>query len=242
MKPVLVLQHVPHERLGTIEESFRQTGLSWQYVELHRPPVDRLEALPLEEAAGLVVLGGPMNVDEVERYPFLAREIRWIREAMAMELPLLGVCLGSQLLAKAMGARVYANDRKEIGWCEIRTTPEAADDPLFSESGPVETVFQWHGDTFDLPEGAVHLAEGQTCRHQAFRYGPSAWGLQFHIEMTAELIGSWLEEAGNSAELAGLDYIDPQEIVARTPRALPAMQRLGRRVMPRFAGMCLDRA
>ena len=242
-RPVLVLQHVAHEPLGALEAVFRQSGLPWQYVELFRQPVARLEHLPLEEeAAGLVVLGGPMNVDDVRQYPCLAREIPWIRQALAIELPLLGICLGAQLLAKALGAKVLANGRKEIGWYPIQITPEAADDPLFAGMGPSETVFQWHGDTFDLPDGAVRLARAELCENQAFRHGPSAWGLQFHVEMTAPLIDSWLEHPQNRAELARLDYIDPAEIRARTPEALPAMEALGRRILTRFAAMCLDRA
>lgn len=242
MKPVLVLQHVPHESLGTLEGRFRDAGLAWQYVELHRDPVASLEELPLEDAAGLVVLGGPMNVDEVDRYPFLGREIRWIGQALAMELPTLGVCLGAQLLAKTAGARVYPNSRKEIGWYEIEILPAAAHDRLFAETGPVETVFQWHGDTFDLPGGAVHLAKSDLCPHQAIRCGPAAWGVQFHIEMTMGLVESWLVEAENLAELAGLDYIDPEEIRARSPEAFPAMRALGDRVLARFATACRDHA
>jgi GMP synthase (glutamine-hydrolysing) len=240
-RPILVLQHVAHEPLAALEAVFRQSGLAWQYVELFRPAVAELEHLPLEEeAAGLVVLGGPMN-DEVRQYPFLAREIPWIRQALAIELPVLGICLGAQLLAKALGAKVFANGRKEIGWYPIQITPEAADDPLFAGTGPSATVFQWHGDTFDLPDGGVRLARAETCENQAFRYGPSAWALQFHVEMTAGLIDAWLDDARNASELAGLDYIDPVQIRARTPEHLPAMEALGGKLLPRFAALCRDR-
>ncbi len=179
MKPILVLQHVPHENMASLESYFHRAGLIWQYVELFRRVPARLD---LAGAAGLVVLGGPMNVDEVNKFPYLAREVEWIRQAVAAELPLLGICLGSQLLAKALGAKVYPNAVKEIGWYEIELQPAASDDVLFAGSAARETVFQWHGDTFDLPPGAVHLALGRECRHQAFRYGRAAWGLQFHIE------------------------------------------------------------
>jgi GMP synthase-like glutamine amidotransferase len=155
MKPILVLQQVPHENLASLESHFQRAGLPWQYVELFRTIPARLD---MAQAAGLVVLGGPMNVDEVQRFPFLAREVEWIREAVEAEVPLLGICLGSQLLAKAMGAKVYANAVKEIGWYEIELEPAAADDPLFADSSARQIVFQWHGDTFELPPGAVHLA------------------------------------------------------------------------------------
>jgi GMP synthase (glutamine-hydrolysing) len=235
MKPILVLQQVPHENLASLESHFQRAGLPWQYVELFRTIPARLD---MAQAAGLVVLGGPMNVDEVQRFPFLAREVEWIREAVEAEVPLLGICLGSQLLAKAMGAKVYANAVKEIGWYEIELEPAAADDPLFADSSARQIVFQWHGDTFELPPGAVHLALSRGCRHQAFRCGRAAWGLQFHIEMTPATIDAWLREPGNRRELAGLDYIDPQAIAAETPQRMPAMQALGDRVLPRFVSLC----
>lgn len=238
MKPILVLQHAPPETLGSLEGHFAQAGLAWQYVELFR---EVPHELALDQAAGLVVLGGPMNVDQVERYPFLGPEPRWIRKAIQAEMPLLGICLGAQLLAKALGAKVYPNAVKEIGWYEIELLPEAAADPLFAGCDARPVVFQWHGDTFDLPGGAVHLAQSVRCRHQAFRYGSSAWGLQFHIEMTAGLIDSWLADPDNQRELAALDYIDLQAIKRCTPEALPAMDALGQRVLRRFAELCRDR-
>lgn len=235
MKPILVLQHVAHENMGSLESYFHRAGLSWQYVELFRQFPAQLD---LAQAAGLVVMGGPMNVDEVDKFPFLAREVEWMRQAVAAGLPLLGICLGSQLLAKAMGAKVYPNAVKEIGWYEIELEPAAADDLLFAGSAARETVFQWHGDTFDLPPGAVHLAFSPGCRQQAFRCGRAAWGLQFHVEVTAAIVDTWLTEAENRRELAGLDYIDPRAIAAQTPQMMPAMQALGDRVLPRFVSLC----
>ncbi len=242
MKPVLVLQHVPHETLGMLAPCLESAGLSWQTVELYRRPRDPPMALPLGGAAGLVVLGGPMNVDQVERFPCLDLEVHWIREALERELPTLGVCLGSQLLAKALGARVSPNPRKEIGWYEIRLTPEAEADPLFEGVAPSQVVFQWHGDTFELPDRAVHLARSELCVHQAFRYGTSAWGLQFHVEMTRDLVESWFAVPENRDEVAGLDDIDPRGVLARLPEALPRVQALGDRVLSRFAAFCRDRA
>jgi len=235
MKPILVLQHVPHEKMGSLEYYFQRAGLGWRYVELFRQVPPQLD---LARTAGLVVMGGPMNVDEVDKFPYLAREVEWIRQAVAAELPLLGICLGSQLLAKAMGAKVYPNAVKEIGWYEIELEPAASEDVLFAGSAARETVFQWHGDTFDLPPGAVHLALSPGCRHQAFRCGRTAWGLQFHIEMTPAIIEAWLAEAENRRELAGLDYIDPRAIAAQTPQRMPAMEALGNRVLPRFVSLC----
>jgi len=237
MKPILVFQQAPTEKLGTLESRFRDAGLSWQYLELFRAVPERLD---LQEAAGLVVLGGPMNVDDVQKHPFLQSEVRWIQEALEAQLPLLGICLGAQLLAKSLGAKVSPNHVKEIGWYEIGLTPEAAHDPLFAGCGPRQTVFQWHGDTFDLPAGAVHLARSEFCPHQAFRYGPSAWGLQFHIEMTVQLIHDWMDDPHNRRELAALTYIDPTAIRLHTPELLPHMESLGQVILPRFAALCRE--
>jgi GMP synthase (glutamine-hydrolysing) len=235
MKPILILQQVPHETLGSLEHHFRRAGLTWRYLDLFR---EVPETLDLGQTAGLVVLGGPMNVDQVAEYPFLATEVGWIRQAVETKTPVLGICLGAQLLAKSLGAKVYPNGVKEIGWYEIEVTPDAAFDRLFAGSRPRETVFEWHGDTFDLPPGAVHLATTRQCRHQAFRFGPSAWGLQFHVEMTRQLIEQWLAHPENCCELAALDYIDPAAIRAAVPEKLPAMEALGRRVLSRFAALC----
>ena len=155
---------------------------------------------------------------------------------------MLGICLGSQLLAKAMGAKVYPNKVKEIGWYSLEMLPATAEDPLFANCEGAETVFQWHGDTFDLPPGGVLLAQSVLCKQQAFRAGPCAWGLQFHIEMTPDMVDSWLSEPGNCGELAKLDYIDPAAIRAATPREFPKMQQFGRRVLSRFAAMCARQA
>ncbi len=239
MKPILVLQQVPHETLGTLERCLGDAGLAWRYVELFRRIPDDLD---VAGAAGMVVLGGPMEVGHTDRYPFLSLEIEWIRQALDGELPLLGICLGAQLLAKVLGARVCPNAIKEIGWYEIDLTPEAAEDKLFGGCGPRQTVFEWHGDTFDLPGGAVLLAKSELCPHQAFRYRSAAWGVQFHVEMTAAMIDLWLDDPRNRRELAALGYIDPEAIRDRTSEALPKMQALGRRVLPAFTALCRQRA
>jgi len=234
---VLILRHMPHEPGGTLEDALTSAGLGFRYVDLYKEVPARL---PLDQASGLVALGGPMNVDQVDRHPFLASDVQWIEEALQRDLPFLGVCLGSQLLAKTLGARVYPNRVKEIGWYPIELTPAAAEDRLFAQSG-TRTVFQWHGDTFDLPAGAVHLARSRLCENQAFRYGPRAYGLQFHIEMTATMIDDWLSEPGNCRELAGLEYIDPRGIRTQTPHELPRLQAWAAEVLGRFAETCRAR-
>lgn len=239
MKPVLVLQHVPHETLGSLAEHMAAVGLESRYLRLYEQVP---ASLPLETAAGLVVLGGPMNVDEVQPYPFLASEIGWIQQALSLQLPLLGICLGSQLLAKALEAKVYPNGIKEIGWYPLELTPAASDDLLFAGCAPQQTVFQWHGDTFALPPGVVHLARSAQCQHQAFRVGSTAYGLQFHIEMTPDMLDTWLNEPGNRCEVGGLAYIDPAAIRAATPQRFPEMAALGSKVLARFAALCRQRS
>jgi GMP synthase (glutamine-hydrolysing) len=237
MKPVLALRHAAHEGLGTIEDAFRQAQVVYTSVDLFR---GSLRAFHPEQLAGLVVMGGPMNVDETDRYPFLADEVKWIRQAVEMGLPVLGICLGSQLLAKALGSRVVPSRVKEIGWYDVQLTDAAQTDPLFAGCNATEVVFQWHGDTFDLPPGAVQLARSSQCENQAFRYGRNAYGLQFHLEVTAHIIATWLGEPGNCGELAGLDYIDPESIRHQTPERIGALRALGHRILGRFAPLCLQ--
>jgi len=237
-KPVLILRHVPHESAGTLENALAKADVEFQYLDLfHEDPC----SFNCRQFLGLIVLGGPMNVDEVQKHPFLGDDIRWIRQTIEAGIPLLGICLGAQLLAKAFGARVYAEEIKEIGWYPLELTIAAAEDRLFAGCGPKLTVFQWHGDTFDLPPGAVHLAQSPLYRNQAFRIGPSAYGLQFHIEMTSEMIEDWLTESCNCGELASLDYIDAKLIRQKTPRALPGLRTLADKVLGRFAGLCRER-
>ena len=134
------------------------------------------------EVEGLVVMGGPMGVYETDKYPFLAHECRLIAELIRRERPVLGVCLGAQLLARALGARVFPGHGPEIGFGSVELTKEGKEDPLFGPSGPSFPVFHWHGDTFELPEGATLLASSTQYPHQAFRFGDYAYALQFHIE------------------------------------------------------------
>ena len=252
MKPVIALRHVPHEGLGTIGDALTRGGMEFTIVDaLGAPspqpsPKGRGSELPEfdpRDWSGLVVMGGPMNVDQVDRYPVLADEVRWLQQAVEARLPVLGVCLGSQLLAKALGSKVYANRIKEIGWYDVELLPTANNDPLFHDLPSADrriNVFQWHGDTFDLPAGAMQLARSEQCENQAFRFGESAYGLQFHMEVTAGIIEEWLCEGGNCGELAELSYIDPAVIREETPKRLPAMEAIGRVVFDRFVEMCKE--
>jgi GMP synthase-like glutamine amidotransferase len=238
MKPLVVLKHVAHEGLGTLADVLQESDVPFRHVDLfHEVPED----LDPHDLGGLIVMGGPMNVDQTDRYPFLAREVPWIARAIEAQLPVLGICLGSQLVAKALGSKVFPNPKKEIGWYEVQLTESATADPLLGSLQRRETVFQWHGDTFELPTGAVQLATSELCSQQAFRFGQSTWAFQFHMEVTAEMIDQWLREPGGRAEVAALDYIHPGDIRREIPRFLPPMERKAREVFGRFAEHCRQR-
>src|SRR2546428_383274 len=222
----LVLQHVAIEGPGTLAPYLEARGWTLETVALYAG------ACPPEDARGyqaVIVMGGPMGVYDEAEYPFLRDEQHFLRRAMAQEVPLLGICLGSQLLAKALGARVYRNAQKEIGWYTVDLTPAGAADPLFAGLPLSLPVFQWHGDAFDLPAGARPLASSPLCAHQAFRYGDRVYGLLFHLELTPAIIHTWIE-AFQDELLSLRGTIDSERIVAELPRRFAAYQQVGTRV------------
>jgi GMP synthase-like glutamine amidotransferase len=196
---VLAFRHVPFEHLGRIEPELASRGIGIDYADLYQPGAAEPDPARYH---GLIFMGGAMSVND--GLPYLEREARWIAQAVAAGRPVLGVCLGAQLIAKALGARVYRNPVKEIGWFEIELTGEGAADPLFAGAAQRETVFQWHGETFDLPPGARWLASSPACRHQAFRIGASAYALQFHLEVTPEMIADWCSQDLNCGDMREL--------------------------------------
>ncbi len=203
MPKLYVFQHVPHEGLGTFEPTFRTHGVELQFFHSYR---EDLSGVKLgSDCSGVVVMGGPMSANDGEKLPFIREELRLIETALNQDLPFLGVCLGSQLLAKALGMRVYRGERKEIGWYPLWIRPEAKDDPVFKEFPPRLEMFQWHGETFEQPSGSQLLASSELYLNQAFRYGKRAYGLQFHAEMSPEMIQDWQREGQAEIEAAGLE-------------------------------------
>lgn len=235
MKSVLVLRHEPSVSMGSLPGALAEAGLDARPFDLFKSVP---ESLPWSEAAGLIVLGGTMSVNDGDRFPFLIAELDFIRAAVRRQVPMLGICLGAQLLAKSLGAAVYRNARPEIGWYQVELLPAAADDPLFRNRSSRETVFHWHGDTFDLPAGAVHLARSPLCSHQAFRYGLTAYGLQFHVEMVPDLMELWLREFDAGGDSCAGSGIDPADIHAAAGEAFPAMNSFSQCLLAQFAAMC----
>ena len=165
----------------------------------------------------LVVMGGPMNIYEHERYPFLVEEKRAIAAAVAAGRPVVGICLGAQLIADALGARVYPNRWQEIGWLPVRSTPACDHSPLAGLLPESVEVFHWHGDTFDLPAGAVHLAASTACAQQAFLFQERVLGLQFHLETTPASARALIAHCGG--EIDGGPFVQsPRAMLADTAR------------------------
>jgi GMP synthase (glutamine-hydrolysing) len=223
------LQHSPSETLGTIEDALRGHRIGVEYIETHvGKPVPR----EMADKAGLIVMGGPMGVYEQAKYPFLGDEMRLIESALAMERPVLGVCLGSQLLAAVLGAAVKKGERKELGWHAVTLAEFAAQDPLFAGVGPEFWPFHWHGDVFSLPKQAVGLASSQRTPCQAFRYGKNAYGILFHLEVTREQISQMLSAFAQELREAGGEAA---EITAQIPRHLPVLKEIAGEVFGRWA-------
>ncbi|MEZ5565103.1 MAG: gamma-glutamyl-gamma-aminobutyrate hydrolase family protein [Gammaproteobacteria bacterium] len=235
MRRLLVFQHVPHEILGTLDPLLRDAGFRIRYVNFGRHP----DAVPdMDAYDGLIVLGGPMNCDHVTRHRHLAIEVTAIQAAVRDGKPVLGICLGAQLLARALGAPVSRNPGKEIGWYDVVPTDHGRRDPLFRHFASAEKIFQWHGDTFAIPDGAVHLASSAACPHQAFRFGRNVYGLQFHLEVDQPMIDRWLKAPANKRELAALKgTIDPLTIAAETPQFIARSRTLGDSVFTQFISL-----
>nr|PZN69674.1 MAG: hypothetical protein DIU62_01985 [Pseudomonadota bacterium] len=232
MSRLLVFQHVAAEPLGTLDALIRARGHRIRFVNFHRHP----DAQPnVDRYRGLVVLGGPMNVDEQHRHPHLKTELKAIEAALKQGKPVLGICLGAQLLAHVLGAPVRKHDQHEIGWYDLQTTEAGRTDPVLGVLGERAPVFQWHGRTFDLPSGAVHLARTETCEHQAFRFDRAAYGFQFHLEADEAMIGRWLTIPSYREELeaAGLGH-DAETIRAATGELIQRMKPLAGTVFNGF--------
>ena len=213
----LAFRHVPFEGLGRIEPALGARDIAVDFADLYQAGA----ALPdIAAYDALIFLGGPMSVND--DLPFLGREMELIREAVARRQPILGICLGSQLIARALGAAVRRNPVKEIGWYDVRFTAGAGEDRLFRGLS-TESVFHWHGETFDLPSGAELLASSDLCRHQAYRIGERVYAIQFHLEVTPEMIAAWCVQDENSRDVREMERVIDPSLHAPRLAALSAL-------------------
>lgn len=218
-----------HENLGAFAHVLRQNQIPFDY--LATAAGERLQR-PLSDYSHVVILGGCMGAYETERHPFLNYDRELIERALQHDIPLVGICLGAQLLAQVLGSRVFPGTAgTEVGWQSVNLESAAQQDPLFQGFPSQMPVFQWHGDTFDLPADTVRLAEGDRYTNQAFRYGDRAWGLQFHLEVDGRVIHNWLHEV---AQHCSTNQLDLSAIAAATANQVRHYNQLSHRFMAQF--------
>lgn len=228
---ILVLQHIGCETLGTIENALSVYYRTFQYI---RPFQNDPIPASLGGAKALIVMGGPMGVYEEDLYPYLTQEMKLIEQALKAGIPVLGVCLGSQLLAKTLGARVYKGKQKEIGWHEVLLAPEAAEDAVLKSAPMAFQALHWHGDIFDLPEKALPLASSALTSVQAYRYGRNVYGFLFHMEVTLEMLKKWCEVFAGELEQ---EKIKAGSILETGKKHLPALTDISTRVFQNWASL-----
>jgi GMP synthase (glutamine-hydrolysing) len=231
MSTVTVIEHVACEKPGIIEEILENRGIKPRTIHTYQgQPVPK----DMAGLAGLIVMGGPMGVYEVEHYPFLRDEMRLIERALKDQKPVLGVCLGSQLLAAALGAAVTKGKQKEIGWYPITLTPVSEEDPLWTGIERAFVACHWHGDVFELPRGAISMASSNLTACQAFRYGRNAYANLFHMETTAEILQGMVEAFPEELKEAG---VDDGDIVRQSAEHLPRLHKIAKAVFSRWVDL-----
>jgi GMP synthase (glutamine-hydrolysing) len=232
----LAIVHQSDAGPGVFAEAIREADAAldtWLPPEVEQPPRDLLDY------DAVTTLGGAIHPDQDDERPWLAREKAVLSELLEHEVPLLGVCLGAQLIAEAAGSSASRGPTPEIGWYEVRTTPEAKDDAVLGPLAPSFDALEWHSYQFPLPAGAAPLAHSATCL-QAYRVGPSAWGIQFHAEVTLADFESWLDDYRTDPDAVRIG-IDADELRSRTRRNIDGWNRLGRGLFRRFLAVASER-
>lgn len=219
MLRVLAIRHVAFEDLGTLESVFTARRFEIMYIEAFRG----FEGVDPIAPDLVVILGGPISVYDEKNYPFLVEEMRFLERRLAAGKPILGICLGCQLLARTLGVRVYAGSQKEIGWSALTLTQAGRSSPLRHLHDDDAHVLHWHGDTFDLPASARLLASTAVYAHQAFDIEPHVLGLQFHAEVTAQALEQWY--VGHACEIAGTPGITVPALRADADRYAGSTER-----------------
>jgi len=213
MSDILVLQNAKYEGLASLGRLLEEDGFKTRII------FTKQEKIPDHDSSAMIILGASESAND--DLPYLKREIGLIKEAVKNEIPVLGICLGSQLIAKAFGAKVYQEKKKEIGIYHDIEFDNLSKSSLFSGIKSPATVFHWHGDTFDLPQDAIRLAHSKDYKNQAFQVG-TAVGVQFHLEVDEKTIGLWLDKSKD--EISELSYINPQEIIRKIPENIQHIQ------------------
>jgi GMP synthase (glutamine-hydrolysing) len=238
MKPVLLIKNDPVETFGVAPRALVEAGAAVRVFDATDPDAARPA---LDEVAGVVMFGGTMNVDQVDEHPFLKENRDLTREAVSSGVPFLGICLGAQMLARALDAPVSRAPVKEVGFEPIRPLPGASDDPLLSVWSDGDMVFQWHQDSATLPEGATPLATGDRVPVQAFRAGHAAWATQFHLEIDAAELELWLEDAAQFMDVKEVWGKSPADIRAEAARYMGAHEAKGADLFARFVRVAAER-
>lgn len=231
MGKIIAFQHICIETMGLIAECLIDAGHRFEYVRLFDgEPVPKA----VDDIDGIVIMGGPMGVYDSDRYRFLRNELQLIEMAIKESKPILGVCLGSQLIASALGSQVRKGDRKEIGWQPVSLNDSASEDCLWQNIPDTFMAYHWHGDVFDLPKGSVGLAFSKSAPCQAFRYGKKVYGILFHMEVDNVIVSRMVNQF--RGELIG-EGLDKKRIKQDTETYLPALKRIGREVFKGWASL-----
>lgn len=209
MKIALVIRHLAFEDLGLFERTLQAAGYDIRYLEAGMDDLSWIEPLTADL---LVILGGPIGANDEARYPFIEDELEILQTRLNSDAPTLGICLGAQLMARALGANVYAAEQKEIGWSPLQLTAAGKDSPLRHLDAQNTPVLHWHGDTFDLPAGAVHLAATDAVPNQAFSWKKKGLALQFHPEVTVHGMERWF--IGHACEIDATENISIEQLRA----------------------------
>ena len=229
----LVLRHTQAEGLGLLGNVLRDVGVHHRYLDMTRgepPPRD------LRAVGGLIVLGGPMAVYESDKYPWMKKELDLLEKLLTAGRPVLGICLGAQMIAHTLGARVYAGERREVGWAPVTLTDDGKSDPCFGGVGDTLEVFHLHGDTYELPPDASNLATTPLYEQQAFSWGDTVYGLQFHLEFTDAIIARIASES-EAAYIQGAG-VDPQQLVAESGPKVRALGDAAQRIFTAYFRQC----
>lgn len=230
----IVLRHTQAEGLGILSNALRDVGVQHRVLDTARG-----EALPrdLRDLGGIIVLGGPMSAQDHDKLPWLRKELDLLEKALTAGRPVLGICLGAQMIAQVLGAKVFPGPQREVGWAPITLTSDGREDPLFLGVGEQLNVFHMHGDTYELPPGATNLASSALYEQQGFSWGETVYGFQFHLEFTDAIIGRLTSEA-ESQQYIREAGVDPQQLNTDSAGRVRALTDVAQKIFTRYFQQC----